>query len=86
MSKRDAEIVNDYKHVFASMFSTPHLRELPGMWYYFEKEGERSFVSIVDGDVLDGLPQDTGFGYMTEVLGYTATPLLIYKVDADKLR
>lgn len=86
MSKRDKEIVEDYKRVFSAMFSTPHLVELVGNWYWFEKKGERPFVSYVDENgYLDGDCMN-GFDYFTGPLGYTATPLLVYKVDTEKLR
>lgn len=85
MSKRDHEVVEDYKKIFGLV--SPHLHPVEGNWYIFENEQESErFLEVVDEfgytlDTYDVVSVDN-----LRKRGFIATPVLIYKVDTDRLR
>lgn len=89
MSKRDHEVVEDYKKLFATMFSSPHLTPVDGRWYLVQYPEEPPWVVDLAAPRIEGWAAEPEGGLTVESLierGYTATPLLIYKVDTDKVR
>lgn len=76
MSKRDHEIVEDYRKLFSSWLISPHLHSLEGDWYILEKDGRQPMILQTSERGLVGFRST----------GWVFTPLLIYKVDTSKVR
>lgn len=81
MGIRDREIVEDYKKVLSTVFSSPHLHPLDGEWYLLEKEESPDYIA-------SAINLTHNFSSVEKMrrLGYTVTPLIIHKVDTRYTR
>lgn len=80
---RSRELVEDAKKVLALV--SPSLAVVRGDWYLFEKEGEDPFIEWVDDEGnLGGDSSNASREAMESLYKWSATPVLVYKVIADR--
>lgn len=78
----DERLISDYGKVIPLV--SPHLQLVEGNWYHFEQDGAASKVLLQSPDGLFA----TGTFTLEALreLGWTATPVVIFKVDTEHVR